>query len=90
MHEIKEILKIEGHILYLRFGNGELRQVDLTDKIREWGKKPGTKFFNLRDQDEFKQVKIEPEFEALVWENGIDLCPDVLYELSEAVENQIL
>lgn len=82
IHLIKEIVNIEPFKLTLRFNTGEIRQVDLADKLNEWATSPHSKFAELKDYEVFKRVKIDTEFETLVWENGIDLCPDVLYKLS--------
>jgi hypothetical protein len=82
IHLIKEIVKIEPFKLILRFNTGELREVDLSEKLNEWGANPSSKFGELKNYEVFKKVKLDQEFETLVWENGIDLCPDVIYKLS--------
>lgn len=84
---IKELIDVRPYVLTLRFNNGEVRQVDLSDKLLEWGKNPQSKFAQLKDVEFFNKVKLDREFESLTWENGIDLCADVLYSLSgEKVE----
>ncbi|PRY87547.1 DUF2442 domain-containing protein [Mongoliibacter ruber] len=83
MHAIKEIIHIEPFKLTLKFESGEIRKVDLRDKLMEWGKNPDSKFAELKDPNCFLKVKLDLEFETLVWDNGIDLCPDVLYHISE-------
>ena len=35
----------------------------------------GPRFTNAN----FKQVQVDPEAGAIVWPNGVDFCPDVLY-----------
>jgi len=52
------------------------------------GSKPESKFAALKDPNIFCKVKLDPEFDSLVWENGIDLCPDVLYDLSTEFKNK--
>jgi hypothetical protein len=56
----------------------------------------GGVFAPLQDIDFFKQVKVDPEIDTLVWPNEVDFCPDVLYseatgtplpELGIAIEN---
>jgi hypothetical protein len=39
-------------------------------------------FAPLEEIDFFKQVQVDPEAGTLVWPNGVDLCPDVLYSLA--------
>lgn len=56
--------------------------VDLGEKIEEWGADPDSKFAELKEPEMFKAVKLNEEIGALVWPNGLDLCPDLLYELS--------
>lgn len=82
LHLVKEIIDIEPFKLTLRFNTGEIRQVNLAEKLNEWATIPQSKFAELKNYEVFKQVKLDSDFETLVWENGIDLCPDVLYELS--------
>jgi hypothetical protein len=36
-------------------------------------------FAPLRDIAEFAKVRVNPEFGTIVWPNGADLDPDVLY-----------
>lgn len=33
----------------------------------------------LKDPDYFRLVRVDPEIGTIVWPNGADLCPDVLY-----------
>ena len=44
----------------------------------------GGVFQALQDPDFFAQVSVDPEAGTLVWPNGVDLDPDVLYELATA------
>jgi hypothetical protein len=36
-------------------------------------------FAPLRDAAFFDQVRVDPELGSIVWPNGADVCPDVLY-----------
>lgn len=80
---IKELIDVKPYVITLRFSTGEVIRVELSEKLQEWGKNPKSKFAQLKDPDFFKKVRLDPEFESLVWENGIDLCSDVLYSLRE-------
>ncbi|MDM8007329.1 MAG: DUF2442 domain-containing protein [Phycisphaerae bacterium] len=42
----------------------------------------GGLFAELKDIALFARVLIDPEAETLVWPNGADICPDVLYHLA--------
>lgn len=89
MHAIIEILRVDPYKLTVRFKTAEIRQIDLSARLNEWGSNPNSKFAELRDPQAFKNVKLHPEFDTLVWENGIDLCPDVLYSLSKEVQHVV-
>ena len=47
-------------------------------------------FAALLDDHFFQQVKVDPELGTVVWPNGADICPDVLYSAASGkpiVEN---
>lgn len=69
--------------MILQFNTGEEKSVDLRDSLLLWSKSPDSKFKELLDPIMFNSVKLNQELETLYWENGIDLCPDVLYSLSK-------
>jgi hypothetical protein len=68
---------IEGSRLRLTFEGDEFREVDIADLVPFDGV-----FELLRDQKYFSLVRVNPEIGTIVWPNGADLCPDVLYEKS--------
>jgi hypothetical protein len=45
----------------------------------------GEIFEQLRDTDYFKTVKVSPDLDTIVWENGADISPDFLYEIGQPV-----
>ena len=83
MHWIEEIVNVNGYVVTLRFNTGETRVVDLEQCLRDWVKQPGDAFSELLKPDFFSRVQLEPEMGSLKWPNGIDLCPDVLFEMGE-------
>jgi hypothetical protein len=83
MHLIKKIEGINNFELLLLFNNNETRKLNFETKLKEWANSPHSKFGQLLNPLYFKTVKLDPEMETLVWENGIDLCPNVLYEMSQ-------
>ena len=72
----------------LQFNTGEIIDVNLETKIREWSKEPNSIYKQLLNPEYFKSVKYEPEWETIYWDNGIDLCADVLYEISKETKTQ--
>ena len=83
LHWITNIVSVETYILTLQFNTGEIRIVDIEDKLNDWSKSPDSKFKQLLQPDYFKSVKLNKELDTIYWDNGIDLCPDVLYSLSK-------
>jgi len=62
-----------GLSVHLRFSDGSERDVDLTPYL------VGPVFEPLRDPARFAEVTVDPELGTIVWPNGADVCPDVLY-----------
>ena len=78
LKDIVEVKALGGHRLYLRFEDGVAGQLDFAHRLRFDGV-----FAPLRDPAVFAQVKIHRDLGTIVWPNGADLDPDVLYaELS--------
>lgn len=75
-------VKRVGHIcdfrLELSFTDGTTRELDFRQRIV--GR--GGVFRQLEDVGFFKQVQVDPEAGTIVWPNGVDFCPDVLYSLA--------
>jgi hypothetical protein len=55
----------------------ERREVDVSELVPFDGV-----FEPLADAGYFQQVRVEPDIGTIVWPNGADLCPDLLYEHS--------
>lgn len=62
----------------LVFADGPRGAVDLS----RWIKHSKGVFAALRDPAVFTQVAVDREAGTIVWPNGADLDPDVLYELA--------
>ncbi len=78
LKDIVEVRPLGGYRLYLRFEDGVAGELDLGDRLRFEGV-----FAPLKDPATFAQVRVHPEGGTIVWPNGADLDPDVLYaELS--------
>jgi hypothetical protein len=76
----KDVIAVEcldGFRLVLTFEGGERREIDLGPILSFKGV-----FEPLRDPDYFRQVGVNPDVGTIVWPNGADVCPDVLYEWS--------
>jgi len=71
----------ERYQVQLHFTDGSAGPVDLAPWIQ--GKR-GV-FGALQDPAFFRQVTVDPEAGTIVWPNGADLDPDVLYEAAHSV-----
>jgi len=61
--------------LGLTFSDGVEAELDFRDRVV--GR--GGVFEPLEDVGFFRQVRVDSEIGSLVWPNGVDFCPDVLY-----------
>lgn len=71
---IQEVIPLEDFRVRLEFTDGNSKQIDLEPYLR------GPVFEPLRtDRNQFRQVRVDPELGTIVWPNGADIDPDVLY-----------
>jgi len=75
---VKRVRHTGDYRLEVSFNDGATAELDLTGRIA--GR--GGVFRPLQDVEFFKQVRVDPEAGTLVWPNGVDFCPDVLYSLA--------
>jgi hypothetical protein len=76
-HEVIEVNALDGHQLLLTFTGGEQRRIEIRAIVPFDGV-----FASLKDESYFRQVRVNPDSGTIVWPNGADICPDVLYEQS--------
>lgn len=76
MIRIKFAQALDGFRVRLGFTDGSQGEVDLTKYL--WGP-----VFEplVRDRRMFETVRVDPEMGTIVWDNGADMDPDVLYQL---------
>ena len=60
------------YVVRVRFNDGAEGLVDLAEELY------GEVFAPLRDPEKFKRLRVDPELETLVWENGADFAPEFL------------
>ena len=71
---IQAVECLEAFRVRLTFTDGTQKDVDLDPYLR------GPIFQLLRDDPRaFAGVKVDPRFGTIVWDNGADIDPDVLY-----------
>ena len=71
---VREAKYLHDYVVWLRFNDGAEGEVDLADELE------GEVFGPLRDKSEFRNFRVDPEMETIVWSNGADLAPEFLYE----------
>ena len=74
LKDIVEAKAVGEHRLWLRFEDGVAGEIDIAALVPFEGV-----FAELRDPARFATVRVEPELGTVVWPNGADLDPDVLY-----------
>ena len=72
--DVVQVRALGAHRLHLRFADGVEGEVDLGGMIRWEGV-----FAPLAEPDRFAEVRVDPTLGTIVWPNGADLDPDVLY-----------
>lgn len=75
MIDITDVQPLQARQLELTFADGLKGVVDLDQVISAY---TGV-FAPLLDQNYFSRVRLNEELGTIVWPNGADLCPDVLY-----------
>jgi hypothetical protein len=74
MVRIRSVEPLRGFAVRLGFTDGSQREVDLEPYLH------GPVFEPIRrDPRLFRAVKVDPRMGTIVWENGADIDPDVLY-----------
>jgi hypothetical protein len=74
LKDISAVEPLGDYRLRIRFEDGVEGVVDLAGTLGFQGV-----FEPLRDAAYFRQVRVDPELGTIVWPNGADLDPDVLY-----------
>jgi hypothetical protein len=74
LKDVVEVRSLGGYRVHLRFEDGVEGDLDLGKVIEFKGI-----FAPLRDEKEFAKVRLHGELGTIVWPNGADLDPDVLY-----------
>jgi hypothetical protein len=73
-YHIVEARYIGGHVVWLRFRDGTVGEIDLGPAL------DGPVFEPLRDPEIFRRFDVHPEFHTLVWANGADFAPEFLHD----------
>lgn len=83
LYLIKNIEKVEHYKITLLFNTGEKKTVDLSNSLHAWAKSENSKFKDLLNMEYFSSVQLNKELETIYWNNGIDFCPNTLYNWAD-------
>ncbi len=61
------------YIIRLKFNDGAEGFVDLANELY------GEMFAPLKNLEEFKAFRVDPELNTIAWQNGADLAPEFLH-----------
>ena len=73
MIRISGVAPLDGFKVRLTFTDGTVKEVDLEPYLK------GPVFEPLLDPVRFREMSVDAELGTIVWPNGADICPDVLY-----------
>lgn len=76
LKDIVAVQPLEAYQLHICFEDGVEGVVDLNQLVQFSGI-----FAPLQDPVYFAQVQVHPELGTIVWDNGADFDPDVLYAI---------
>lgn len=76
--DVSGVRVLTRYVLELTFANGQTRALDVEPFL--WG--PAFAPL-LADYATFRAVRVDPEAGTIVWPNGADLAPELLYEKSK-------
>jgi hypothetical protein len=73
--DITEVEVLHDYVVRLRFADGVEKTINLDPYLH------GRVFAEIRtDPSVFAAVEVDPDAGTIVWPNGADLAPDVLYD----------
>lgn len=81
LKDIIAVQALKNYHLYLQFEDGVEGVVNLKNLVKFSGV-----FTLLEDPEYFAKVQVHPELGTVVWDNGADLDPDVLYSIVSGEE----
>ena len=77
MIAVNSVQPLDNYKLLLTFNTNESKVFDMNEYLDHG------LFTQLKSKELFDTVRIS--FDTIQWANGLDLCPEVLYEKSERV-----
>ena len=99
LNRIRQIISVAPYNIVCEWSSGEIRVIQMEEKLKEWASAPDSIYKKLLEQDVFNSVKLDKTTKTLFWEyilkmadlSGnitdaqLDIDPDVLYGLSKSL-----
>lgn len=76
MQWVLDAKHIDAYKIWIKFNDGTEGIANLSSTIHDDHREV---FQMLKDEDRFKRFKVEAD--TIVWENGLDLAPEYLFDL---------
>ena len=73
MIRVTSVEPLDGYRIRIAFNDGVVRDVDCAFLLH------GTLGEPLRDPEYFRQVRVDEDARTVVWPNGLDPAPELLY-----------
>jgi Protein of unknown function (DUF2442) len=80
IHTIKSFRKIAPYTLEIVFGNNDCKTINFLPLLN------GEMYGPLKNKEYFDKVMIDPEVKTIVWPNGADFDPALLYNWENCIE----
>lgn len=84
MHWITDVRYVAGYVVQLQFEDGQWRSVNLEAHL------DGEVFEPLKNIKRFATAHLNSDIDTVVWDNGADMSPDFLYEISVPLDAEAL
>ena len=85
LHFIKQIIRVNDDFsVVCVFNNNETRLIDLSAWVEQFKQAKDGWASRIADINYFKTVGLD-SYGTLKWDNELDFCPDVLYDMSKPI-----
>lgn len=78
MLRVTDVQPLDDYRLRVAFNDGVTREIDCSFLLR------GTLGEPLRDPEYFRQARVDEDARTVVWPNGLDPAPELLYNGGQA------